>query len=103
MDFDSPDPDVEKEFPGLYGSDSVGSRKREEEDCKNLVYNWLIVLLFTMLNTHDIFQIFFFKSAKATTKKWAKKKFCWDDVKTKRIRRTKGTLHWMVKAHQKRN
>lgn len=34
MDFDSPDPDVEKEFPGLYGSDSGGSRKRDDEDCK---------------------------------------------------------------------
>lgn len=33
MDFDSPDPDVEKEFPGLYGSDSGGSRKRDEEEC----------------------------------------------------------------------
>ncbi|XP_037035910.1 ralA-binding protein 1 isoform X2 [Bradysia coprophila] len=32
MDFDSPDPDVEKEFPGLYGSDSGGSRKRDDED-----------------------------------------------------------------------
>lgn len=31
MDFDSPDPDVEKEFPGLYGSDSA---KRDDEDCK---------------------------------------------------------------------
>lgn len=30
---DSPDPDVEKEFPGLYDS---SSRKRDEEDCKNL-------------------------------------------------------------------
>lgn len=35
MDFDSPDPDVEKDFPGLYGSDSGGSRKREDEDCKH--------------------------------------------------------------------
>lgn len=38
MDFDtfeSPDPDVEKEFPGLYGSESGGSRKRDDEDCKN--------------------------------------------------------------------
>lgn len=38
MDFDSPDPDVEKEFPGLYGSDSGGSRKRDDEDCKNITW-----------------------------------------------------------------
>lgn len=35
MDFDSPDPDVEKDFPGLYASDSGGSRKKDDEDCKN--------------------------------------------------------------------
>lgn len=31
MDFDSPDPDVEKEFPGLFASESA---KKDEDDCK---------------------------------------------------------------------
>lgn len=31
MDFDSPDPDVEKEFPGLFASESS---KKDEDDCK---------------------------------------------------------------------
>lgn len=31
MDFDSPD--VEKDFPGLYASESGSSRKKNEEDC----------------------------------------------------------------------
>lgn len=44
MDFDSPDPDVEKEFPGLYGSDSGGSRKREDEDCKKIETFFLLYL-----------------------------------------------------------
>lgn len=34
MDFDSPD--VEKDFPGLYASESGSSRKKNEEDCKYL-------------------------------------------------------------------
>lgn len=34
MDFDSPDPDVEKEFPGLFASESGASRKKDDEDCK---------------------------------------------------------------------
>lgn len=33
MDFDSPDPDVEKEFPGLFASES----KKDEDDCKYLL------------------------------------------------------------------
>lgn len=32
MDFDSPD--VEKDFPGLYASESGSSRKKDDEDCK---------------------------------------------------------------------
>lgn len=32
MDFDSPDPDVEKEFPGLF-AESAANRK-DEDDCK---------------------------------------------------------------------
>lgn len=32
MDFDSPD--VEKDFPGLYASESGTSRKKDEDDCK---------------------------------------------------------------------
>ena len=32
MDFDSPD--VEKDFPGLYASESSGSRKKDDSDCK---------------------------------------------------------------------
>lgn len=31
MDFDSPD--VEKDFPGLYASESGGSRKKDEDEC----------------------------------------------------------------------
>lgn len=34
MDFDSPDPDVEKEFPGLFASESGTNRKKEDDDCK---------------------------------------------------------------------
>lgn len=34
MDFDSPDPDAEKEFPGLYASESAAGRKKDDEDCK---------------------------------------------------------------------
>lgn len=33
MDFDSPDPDVEKEFPGLFATES-GTKKKEDDDCK---------------------------------------------------------------------
>lgn len=32
MDFDSPDPEVEKEFPGLFASESA--RKKDDDDCK---------------------------------------------------------------------
>lgn len=33
MDFDSPDPDeVEKEFPGLFASESA--KKKDEDDCE---------------------------------------------------------------------
>ncbi|XP_031625858.1 ralA-binding protein 1 [Contarinia nasturtii] len=32
MDFDSPDPDVEKEFPGLFASESAANRKKDEDD-----------------------------------------------------------------------
>lgn len=37
MDFDSPDqdPDVEKEFPGLFASESA-NRKKDEDDCEYL-------------------------------------------------------------------
>lgn len=34
MDFDSPDPDVEKEFPGLFASGATASRKKDDDDCK---------------------------------------------------------------------
>lgn len=34
MDFDSPDPDVEKEFPGLFASESAANRKKDDDDCK---------------------------------------------------------------------
>lgn len=34
MDFDSPDPDVEKEFPGLFASESAANRKKDEDDCE---------------------------------------------------------------------
>lgn len=34
MDFDSPDQDVEKEFPGLFASESTANRKKDDEDCK---------------------------------------------------------------------
>lgn len=37
MDFDSPDPDVEKEFPGLFASESAANRKKDEDDCKFLL------------------------------------------------------------------
>lgn len=37
MDFDSPD--VEKEFPGLYASESGSNRKKDESDCKLLEFN----------------------------------------------------------------
>lgn len=33
MDFDSPD--VEKDFPGLYASESGASRKKDDDDCKH--------------------------------------------------------------------
>lgn len=33
MDFDSPDPDVEKEFPGLFASESAANRKKDDDDC----------------------------------------------------------------------
>ena len=33
MDFDSPDPDVEKEFPGLFAS---ANQKKDEDECKSL-------------------------------------------------------------------
>lgn len=32
MDFDSPDPDVEKEFPGLFAS---ANQKKDEDECKS--------------------------------------------------------------------
>lgn len=32
MDFDSPDLEVEKEFPGLFASESA--RKKDDDDCK---------------------------------------------------------------------
>lgn len=32
MDFDSPDC-VEKDFPGLYGSDASGKSKKDDKDC----------------------------------------------------------------------
>lgn len=38
MDFDSPDPDVEKEFPGLFASESAAHRKKDEDDCKCFRY-----------------------------------------------------------------
>lgn len=44
MDFDSPDPDVEKEFPGLFASESSANRKKDEDDCKfNLLSIWFRV------------------------------------------------------------
>lgn len=59
MDFDSPDPDVEKEFPGLYGSDSGGSRKREDEDCKNLVSEiGFMFRCYLPCNTHFYWTVF---------------------------------------------
>lgn len=36
MDFDSPDPEVEKEFPGLFASESA--RKKDDDDCKYYFY-----------------------------------------------------------------
>lgn len=51
---DSPDPDVEKEFPGLYGSDSGGSRKRDDEDCKDCE----LMFCLSLIPTHTTF--FFF-------------------------------------------
>lgn len=38
MDFDSPDPDVEKEFPGLFASESAAHRKKDEDDCEYLCH-----------------------------------------------------------------
>lgn len=32
MDFDSPD--VEKDFPGLYASETGGKSKKDDKDCK---------------------------------------------------------------------
>lgn len=34
MDFDSPDADVEKEFPGLFASESATNRKKDDDECK---------------------------------------------------------------------
>lgn len=42
MDFDSPDQDVEKEFPGLFASESTANRKKDDEDCK---FHQIILLL----------------------------------------------------------
>lgn len=41
MDFDSPDQDVEKEFPGLFAADSSANRKKDDDDCKlNSISIW---------------------------------------------------------------
>lgn len=45
MDFDSPDQDVEKEFPGLYASESAAGRKKDDEDCKMFLGNSLFPCL----------------------------------------------------------
>lgn len=45
MDFDSPDQDVEKEFPGLYASESAAERKKDDEDCKMFLGNFLFSCL----------------------------------------------------------
>lgn len=51
MDFDSPDPDAEKEFPGLYASDSAAGRKKDDEDCKsNFFWCYFIALTHKMHN-----------------------------------------------------
>lgn len=39
MDFDSPDPDVEKEFPGLFASESGANRKKEDDDCTYHIFH----------------------------------------------------------------
>lgn len=41
MDFDSPDPDVEKEFPGLF-AESAANRKKDESDCKYFCFFFCI-------------------------------------------------------------
>lgn len=42
MDFDSPDPEVEKEFPGLFASEST--RKKDDDDCKFKVFSEVHVI-----------------------------------------------------------
>lgn len=37
MDFDSPDADVEKEFPGLFASGTTANRKKDDDDCKCII------------------------------------------------------------------
>lgn len=51
MDFDSPDPDVEKEFPGLYASESAAGRKKDDDDCK--IFS-IIFFVDTLSDTHLI-------------------------------------------------
>lgn len=86
MDFDSPD--VEKEFPGLYASETG---KKDDDECK--------FFLHTAPQTHPFLTQPPIQLAKAIMKKSAKKNCCLADAKIKKTKRIVATPLWTEKVH----
>lgn len=53
MDFDSPDADVEKEFPGLF-AESAANRKKDDDECKCFVQVTIFGIFIAMSNKWKI-------------------------------------------------
>lgn len=60
MDFDSPDPDVEKEFPGLF-AEATAKNKKDDDDCKRIISldceQWIVGFKLNSFSNFDLFSV----------------------------------------------